>query len=457
MRRSPSATSTVEGRLLAFESRVRPRLWVAVAFGALAAVCVLAMAVAAGGGGIAGLHRRCVAGHGAAPAWCGVALARASSGLPASLQEVLAQRPPAVFGVPSASALTGHLLALGPVRISGERSGELVTAMTGGLDDIDAVHRELPAGAPACDDRATPGHRRGAAARPANGAGAGADRARCWCCCWSVIGGRTRVISGRRAIELRWLGAFFLDMLQGLATLRMFGRSREQIETIRAVSQQYGETTMDVLRTAFQTALVLEWGAAVATAVVAVEVSLRLMNGQIPFERALAVLIITPEFFLPLRQLAIRYHSGSAGRAAAERVFQILDTPLQQGSVTAGRPARPTTPTSAARCPARRHPLRGRLVQLRRSGAGAARSRPCHPGRERGGTGGSHRSRQDDLLLALAAVHRAWNRPHHGRRRGPRRHRSLRLAVGSGLGATAAAPLPRQRGRQHPACAPRVQ
>src|SRR4029079_8597399 len=80
------------------------------------------------------------------------------------------------------------------------------------------------------------------------------------------------------------------------------------------------------LRTAFQTALVLEWGAAVATAVVAVEVSLRLIDGQMPFDRALAVLVITPEFFLPLRQLAIRYHSGSAGRAAGARILEILDT-----------------------------------------------------------------------------------------------------------------------------------
>jgi len=59
-----------------------------------------------------------------------------------------------------------------------------------------------------------------------------------------------------------------------------------------------------------------------------VEVSLRLIDGQMPFDRALAVLVITPEFFLPLRQLAIRYHSGSAGRAAAERLFEILDAPV---------------------------------------------------------------------------------------------------------------------------------
>jgi ABC-type multidrug transport system fused ATPase/permease subunit len=91
---------------------------------------------------------------------------------------------------------------------------------------------------------------------------------------------------------------------------------------------------MEVLRTAFQTGLVLEWGGTIATALVAVQVSLRLMNGWLPFERALAVLVLTPEFFLPLRQLAIRFHSGTAGKTAAGRVFSILDaTRGAQGSV----------------------------------------------------------------------------------------------------------------------------
>jgi ABC-type transport system involved in cytochrome bd biosynthesis fused ATPase/permease subunit len=92
---------------------------------------------------------------------------------------------------------------------------------------------------------------------------------------------------------------------------------------------------MEVLRTAFQTALVLEWGAAVAVALVAVEISLRLMAGTIEFQRALAVLVIVPEFFLPLRNLAIRYHAGSAGRAAAGRIVAILDEPVSSAQVVA--------------------------------------------------------------------------------------------------------------------------
>ena len=93
------------------------------------------------------------------------------------------------------------------------------------------------------------------------------------------IGGRARAITEQRFAEVRWLSAFFLDMLGGLATLKMFGRSREQVDTIATISRRYGDTTMEVLRTAFQTSLVLEWGGAVAVALVAVEISLRLMDG----------------------------------------------------------------------------------------------------------------------------------------------------------------------------------
>jgi thiol reductant ABC exporter CydD subunit len=141
----------------------------------------------------------------------------------------------------------------------------------------------------------------------------------------ALIGGRTKAITERRFLELSWLSAFFLDILQGLTTLKLFGRSREQAATIGEISQHYGKTTMEVLATAFQTSLMMEWAATAATAMVALEASLRLMNGAIGFDQALAVLLLTPEFFLPLRQMAVKYHMGTAGKAAAERVFALLD------------------------------------------------------------------------------------------------------------------------------------
>jgi ATP-binding cassette subfamily C protein CydD len=155
----------------------------------------------------------------------------------------------------------------------------------------------------------------------------------------ALIGGRTRELTQRRFSEMSWMSAHFLDMLQGLTTLKLFGRSKEQAATIETISLRYGNTTMDVLRTAFQSSLVLEWGATAATALVAIEVSVRLMAGQLAFGRALTVLLLTPEFFLPMRQLAISYHAGSAGKAAAERIYAILDTPVAaaQGSQVADR------------------------------------------------------------------------------------------------------------------------
>ena len=153
-----------------------------------------------------------------------------------------------------------------------------------------------------------------------------------------LIGRRVRDLTERRERELAWMNAHFLDVLRGLPTLKMFGRSAEQAETIRAVSSHQGSTTMDVLRTAFQTTLVLEWGATAATALVAIETSVRLMAGGIAFERALAVLLLAPEFFLPLRRLSSEYHVGRSALAAAGRIHAVLDEPVRTAGPVRGLP-----------------------------------------------------------------------------------------------------------------------
>jgi ATP-binding cassette subfamily C protein CydD len=56
------------------------------------------------------------------------------------------------------------------------------------------------------------------------------------------------------------------------------------------------------------------------------------------------VLLLTPEAYLPLRAVAAQYHASAEGSAAADSVFQILDTPLPQAARTADRPTRPGTP-----------------------------------------------------------------------------------------------------------------
>lgn len=139
----------------------------------------------------------------------------------------------------------------------------------------------------------------------------------------ALVGARTRTLTDRRLRELGWLRSFHLDMVRGIPTLRVFGRSREGAQTIGTVSDRYARSTMDVLRTAFQTSLVIEWAATAATALVAVQVGLRLTGGHIGFGAALAVLLLTPEFFAPLRSLAVEYHAGQTGDAALERLTAV--------------------------------------------------------------------------------------------------------------------------------------
>ncbi len=222
------------------------------------------------------------------------------------------------------TGLTDGLLGAGPVVVGRERRGELVSVLVGGLDavaDLVAVYlpaRWLAVGVPllilvvvaVLDPLST-------LVLLVTGP--------VLVLLLATIGGRAGALTQRRFDDMRWLGAFFLDVLGGIATLKMFGRSAEQIDTIQRLGRRYADTSMEVLRTAFQTSFVLEWGASIAVAVVAVEISLRLMTGAINFERALAVLVITPAFFLPLRRLAGQYHVGAAGRAAAGRIVAILD------------------------------------------------------------------------------------------------------------------------------------
>jgi ATP-binding cassette subfamily C protein CydD len=83
---------------------------------------------------------------------------------------------------------------------------------------------------------------------------------------------------------------------------------------------------MGVLRVAFLSALVLEMVATLSTAVVAVQIGLRVLYGRLAFDDALFVLIVAPQFYLPLRMLGTRFHSGMEGVAAAERIYEVLET-----------------------------------------------------------------------------------------------------------------------------------
>ena len=94
------------------------------------------------------------------------------------------------------------------------------------------------------------------------------------------------------------------------------------------MSNAFGEKTLKMLRIAFLSGAVLEFMTAAAIGVVAVTLGVRLINNDISFESAFLVLLLTPEFYKPLRELGVSRHAGMEGKIAAKRMLEILDTPL---------------------------------------------------------------------------------------------------------------------------------
>ena len=131
----------------------------------------------------------------------------------------------------------------------------------------------------------------------------------------------------RRHEALRQLSVHFLDVVRGLPTLRAFNRSRVQAETIADVSDRYRRATMGTLRVAFLSGAVLELASTLGVALVAVTVGVRLDRGQVGLQAALTVLLLAPELYLPLRQLATQYHASADGLAGADTLLALLDAP----------------------------------------------------------------------------------------------------------------------------------
>jgi ATP-binding cassette subfamily C protein CydCD len=142
-----------------------------------------------------------------------------------------------------------------------------------------------------------------------------------------LIGKGAEAVTKRQYETLSRLSAHFLDSLQGLTTLKIFGQSKPHAKNIERVSEQFRDTTMQVLRVTFLSALALELLTTISTAIIAVEIGLRLLYAKMDFLQALFILVLTPEFYLPLRMLGLRFHAGMDGTAAAQRIFEILDTP----------------------------------------------------------------------------------------------------------------------------------
>ena len=222
------------------------------------------------------------------------------------------------------AALARTFLRLGPEVASGERAGELVTTATTGVTALDGVVARLVPGV---------AH---AAVLPAlvavtvlvldpwSGLVLALTGPLLLVFLW-LVGTRAARSSREQWERLGQLGGLLVDTLRVLPTLVAYGRASSSVGWLAGVSEGYRAATMRVLRTAFLSGFVLEFGATLCTALVAVTVGVRVFEGHLGFDRALLVLLLTPEFFAPLRALGGDHHAALEGRPAAARLFALLD------------------------------------------------------------------------------------------------------------------------------------
>lgn len=142
-----------------------------------------------------------------------------------------------------------------------------------------------------------------------------------------MIGTHAKTITQRQWESFEELSGYFLDVLQGLKTLKVFVAEKRESQRVFTVSNSLRILTMKVLRVAFMSGFVLELAASLSIAIVALQVSIRLIEGLMVFEAGLLILLLAPEFYLPFRALGSHHHAGMEGAAAGERIF---DTCLKQ-------------------------------------------------------------------------------------------------------------------------------
>jgi ATP-binding cassette subfamily C protein CydCD len=143
----------------------------------------------------------------------------------------------------------------------------------------------------------------------------------------ALIGSYTGVAMRKKWRALGILSGYFLDLVSGLITLKVFGRSKKQEENLRKVGEEYRRSTMQVLRISFLSSLALEIIATLSVALIAVSIGLRLIGNSMDLRTGLLILILAPEVYWPLRMVGTHFHSAADGIEAAKQIFEVLDAP----------------------------------------------------------------------------------------------------------------------------------
>ncbi|MEK4061647.1 MULTISPECIES: thiol reductant ABC exporter subunit CydD [Paenibacillus] len=165
-----------------------------------------------------------------------------------------------------------------------------------------------------------------------------------------LIGMTARKQMDRQLKSYRTLSNHFVDSLRGLETLKFLGRSRSHSDSIAEVSDRYRSATMRTLRVAFLSSFAMDFFTMLSVASVAVSLGLRLVNEQMTLVTGLTILILAPEYFLPVRLVGADFHATLDGKEAGEAMKDIIDRDTVTAEVleAGGTEISTAAPSSAA-------------------------------------------------------------------------------------------------------------
>jgi ATP-binding cassette subfamily C protein CydCD len=140
----------------------------------------------------------------------------------------------------------------------------------------------------------------------------------------ALIGWATQAGAQRRWQADARLAGHFLDVVRGLATLRTFGRATRQTEVIADLTDRHRQATLRVLRVAFLSSTALDLVGTLSVGLIAVSTGLRVAAGHLPLGPALLIILLAPEVYRPLREMAARYHAATDATAVIADVDEVL-------------------------------------------------------------------------------------------------------------------------------------
>lgn len=157
----------------------------------------------------------------------------------------------------------------------------------------------------------------------------------------------------REASEAQWramnrFSAGLAEILRALPTLKLFARERDERQRVRGLSEDFAGAALRVLQLSFVSAFALELITTLAIAIIAVSIGLRLLYGQLTFTAAFFVLLLTPEFYQPLRLSGTAFHSGMTAHTAETALGAIAPKGVQVAQTSLGTSSTRDVPVSGA-------------------------------------------------------------------------------------------------------------